>query len=376
VIYRILHTTHHRQGNKWCIYPMYDFAHPIQDALEGITHSLCSIEFEDHRPLYDWVKNEIGFEKPPQQIEFSRLNITYTVMSKRYLRRLVEEGFVDGWDDPRMPTLSGLRRRGYTPEAIRTFCEKIGVAKTYSIVEYSFLEHCIREDLNRRADRVMVVLRPVKLVIDNYSADMVEEFEAQNNPEDPEAGTHKVPFSRELYIEAEDFMKDPVKGYFRLFPGNEVRLKYAYYVRCTGFETDENGSVTVVHAEYDPESRGGGTPDGRKVRGTIHWVSARHAIDAQVRLYDNLFTNEEPGDVPEGGDFTDNINPNSLEVLNGCKCEPILRQAKYPSHFQFLRLGYFCIDEKLSAPEMPVFNRTVSLKDSWAKMKKGQDGNG
>ncbi len=368
-IYRILHTEHHRQGNKWCIYPLYDFAHPIQDALEGITHSLCSIEFEDHRPLYDWVVREIGFENPPRQMEFARLNITNTVMSKRYLRQLVEEKYVDGWDDPRMPTLSGLRRRGYTPQAIRNFCERIGVAKTYSVVDYSFLEHCIREDLNSTAARMMVVLRPIKLIIDNYPEGKVETFEAQNNPEDPAAGTHSVEFSRELYIEAEDFMETPVKGYFRMFPGNEVRLKYAYYVTCKSFETDENGNVTVIHADYDPESRGGGTEDGRKVRGTIHWVSAHNAVDAEVRLYDSLFLIANPGDVPEGGSFTDNINPNSLEILKGCKCEPAIESDMGDGRYQFLRNGYFCRDKKLSSEGSPVFNRTVSLKDSWAKKK-------
>ncbi len=368
-IYRILHTEHHRQGNKWCIYPLYDFAHPIQDALEGITHSLCSIEFEDHRPLYDWVVREIGFENPPRQMEFARLNITNTVMSKRYLRQLVEEKHVDGWDDPRMPTLSGLRRRGCTPQAIRNFCERIGVAKTYSVVDYSFLEHCIREDLNSTATRMMVVLRPIKLVIDNYPEGKVETFEALNNPENPDAGTHSVEFSRELYIEAEDFMETPVKGYFRMFPGNEVRLKYAYYVTCKSFETDENGRVTVIHADYDPESRGGGTEDGRKVRGTIHWVSAHNAVDAEVRLYDSLFTVQNPGEFPEGGSFTDNINPASLEILTGCKCEPAVEAGVGDGHYQFLRNGYFCRDEKLSKDGAPVFNRTVSLKDSWAKKK-------
>ncbi len=368
-IYRIVHTAHHRQGNKWCIYPLYDFAHPIQDALEGITHSLCSIEFEDHRPLYDWVVREIGFEKPPRQIEFARLNMTYTVMSKRYLRQLVEEKYVDGWNDPRMPTLSGLRRRGYTPEAIRNFCDRIGIAKTYSVVDYSFLEHCIREDLNSKATRAMAVLRPIKLVIDNYPEGQTEYFEAVNNPEDPSSGTHKVPFSKELYIEEDDFMAEPVKGYFRLFPGNEVRLKYAYYVRCTDFKTDENGRVIEVHAIYDPESKGGSTPDGRKVRGTIHWVSANDAVDAEVRLYDNLFTTANPGDVPEGGSFTDNVNPDSLQILSGCKLEPMLKDVEAPASFQFLRMGYFCVDEKLSKPGALVFNRTVSLKDSWAKKK-------
>ncbi len=368
-IYRILRTEHHRQGNKWCIYPLYDYAHPIQDALEGITHSLCSIEFEDHRPLYDWVVREIGFENPPRQIEFARLNITNTVMSKRYLRQLVEEKHVDGWDDPRMPTLSGLRRRGYTPEAIRAFCERIGVAKTYSVVDYSFLEHCIRDDLNASATRMMVVLRPIKLVIDNYPEGQVEEFKAQNNPNDENAGEHTVKFSKELYIEAEDFMEEPVKGYFRMFPGNEVRLKYAYYVTCKSCEKDENGNITVIHADYDPESRGGGTADGRKVKGTIHWVSAADAVDCEARLYDNLFSAENPSDVPEGGSFTDNINPVSLEILEGCKCESAIADCADDEHFQFLRNGYFFKDSKLSGKDKLVFNRTVSLKDSWAKKK-------
>ena len=368
-IYRIVRAEHHRQGNQWCIYPLYDFAHPIQDALEGITHSLCSIEFENHRPLYNWVVENLGFEQPPRQIEFSRLNLTHTVMSKRYLRQLVEEGHVDGWDDPRMPTLSGLRRRGYTPLSIRNFCERIGVAKTYSIVDYSFLEHCIREDLNDHATRAMAVLNPIKLVIDNYPEDLVEEFDAQNNPNDESAGSHTVPFAKELYIEADDFMEEPVKGYFRLFPGNEVRLKYAYYVTCTGCEKDENGKVTVVHATYDPESRGGGTADGRRVKGTIHWVSAQHAVDAEVRFYENLFAVENPGDVPEGGSFTDNLNPDSLQILKNCKCEPFLKDAALGDRFQFLRMGYFCLDSKTTSAEQLVFNRTVSLKDSWAKKK-------
>lgn len=364
-IYRIIHMNHHRQGDKWCIYPLYDYAHPIQDALEGITHSLCSIEFEDHRPLYDWVVRELGFEKPPRQMEFSRLNMTYTVMSKRYLRALVEGGHVDGWDDPRMPTLSGLRRRGYTPEAIRNFCDRIGISKTYSVVDYAFLEHCIREELNLKAQRKMVVLRPIKLIINNYPEDQVEYFDAENNPMEEEGGTHPVPFSKELYIEAEDFMIEPIKGYRRLFVGNEVRLKYAYYVTCTGYKCDDEGNVIEVYADYDPESRGGGTPDGRKVRGTIHWVSASHAVDAEVRLYDNLFNTPDPSDVPEGKTFTDNLNPESLEIIKNAKCEPGLENAKFPESFQFLRNGYFCVDNKLSTPEKPVFNRTVSLKDSF-----------
>ena len=364
-IYRIIHMNHHRQGDKWCIYPLYDYAHPIQDALEGITHSLCSIEFEDHRPLYDWVVRELGFEKPPRQMEFSRLNMTYTVMSKRYLRALVEGGHVDGWDDPRMPTLSGLRRRGYTPEAIRNFCDRIGISKTYSVVDYAFLEHCIREELNLKAQRKMVVLRPIKLIINNYPEDQVEYFDAEDNPMEEVVTTHKVPFSKELYIEAEDFMVEPIKGYRRLFVGNEVRLKYAYYVTCTGYKCDDAGNVIEVYADYDPESRGGGTADGRKVRGTIHWVSASHAVDAEVRLYDNLFNTPDPSDVPEGKTFTDNLNPESLEIIKNAKCEPGLENAKFPESFQFLRNGYFCVDNKLSTPEKPVFNRTVSLKDSF-----------
>ncbi len=366
-IYRILHTHHHRQGDKWCIYPLYDYAHPIQDALEGITHSLCSIEFEDHRPLYDWVVRELGFEKPPRQMEFSRLNMTYTVMSKRYLRALVEGKFVDGWDDPRMPTLSGLRRRGYTPQAIRNFCDRIGISKTYSVVDYAFLEHCIREELNEKAQRRMVVLRPIKLIINNYPEGEVEYFDAENNPMDENGGTHKVPFSKELYIEAEDFMIEPIKGYRRLFVGNEVRLKYAYYVTCTGYKCDDEGNVIEVYADYDPESRGGGTPDGRKVRGTIHWVSCDSAVDAEVRLYDNLFNKADPSDVEEGKEFTDNLNSASLEIITNAKCEPCLKDAKFPESFQFLRAGYFCVDNRLSTPEHLVFNRTVSLKDSFAK---------
>ncbi|MEG2378022.1 MAG: glutamine--tRNA ligase/YqeY domain fusion protein [Clostridia bacterium] len=366
-IYRILHMNHHRAGDAWCIYPLYDFAHPIQDALEGITHSLCSIEFEDHRPLYEWVLRSLDFSHPPRQMEFSRLNLSYTVMSKRYLRGLVEGGHVDGWDDPRMPTISGLRRRGYTPTAIRNFCDRIGVAKTYSVVDHAFLEHCIREDLNVRAARAMVVLRPIKLTITNYPAGQIETFEAENNPAGEDAGVHELPFSGNLFIEADDFMVEPVKGYRRLYPGNEVRLKYAYYVTCTGFNRDENGDICEVLAEYDPESRGGGTPDGRKVRGTIHWVSADSAVDAEVRLYDTLFTVPDPLDLPEGESFAKNLNPNSLEILAACKCEPWLKNAASSCGYQFLRNGYFCLDTKLSKPDAPVFNRTVSLKDSWVK---------
>lgn len=366
-IYRIVHTSHHRQGDKWCIYPLYDYAHPIQDALEGITHSLCSIEFEDHRPLYDWVIREIGFSCPPRQIEFSRLNMTYTVMSKRYLRQLVEEGLVSGWDDPRMPTLSGLRRRGYTPEAIRSFCDRIGISKTYSVVDYSFLEHCIREDLNSKAARVMVVLDPIKLVVTNYPEGKTEYFEADNNPEDESAGKRRIAFTRECYIEAGDFMEEPPKGYFRLFPGNEVRLKHAYCVRCTGCKKDEDGRVVEVYAEYDPETGGGDTPDGRRIKGTIHWVSCGNDVEAEIRLYENLFAAANPADTAEGGRFTDSVRRDSLKALTGCKCEMSLKDAVVPAAFQFMRMGYFCVDNRDSRPGRLVFNRTVGLKDSWAK---------
>ena len=363
VLYRIRYTNHHRQGEKWCIYPMYDFAHPIQDALEGITHSLCSLEYEDHRPLYDWVTANTDVPCRPRQIEFGRRSIDYAVMSKRKLRRLVEEGFVDGWDDQRMPTLCGLRRRGYTPGSIRDFCQRIGVGKTSNSIEYALLEHCLREDLGRHAQRAMVVLRPVKLVITNYPADREETFEVENNPEDESAGTRTVTFSRELWIESGDFMTDPPKKYNRLFAGNEVRLKSAYIVKCTGCQTDANGNVTLVTAEYDPETRGGNTPDGRKVRGTIHWVDVRTAIDAEVRVYDNLFTDPDP-DGP-GKDFTSFINPESLEILFNCKAEKMLESAEAPTAFQFLRLGYFVPDSCDSKPGAPVFNRAVPLKDGF-----------
>jgi len=363
VLYRIRHVSHHRTGNKWCIYPMYDFAHPIQDALEGITHSLCSLEYEDHRPLYEWVINNTDVPSKPRQIEFARLDLSYTVMSKRKLRRLVEEGHVMGWDDPRMPTLCGLRRRGYTPAAIRNFIERIGVSKVPSTVDYAFLEHCLREDLNAKAKRVMAVLRPVKLIITNYPDGLTEEFEVENNPERPEDGTRMVSFSKELWIEADDFMEVPIKKYNRLYPGNEVRLKSAYIVKCTGCKKDENGNVVEVYAEYDPETRGGNTPDGRKVRGTIHWVDSRTAINAEVRLYDNLFTDPNPdaGDK----DFIEYLNPNSLEVLKDCKLERSLENATFPEPYQFLRLGYFCVDNKDSKPGALVFNRSVSLKDGF-----------
>jgi glutaminyl-tRNA synthetase len=363
VIYRIKYVEHHRQGTKWCIFPMYDFAHPIQDALEGITHSLCSLEYEDHRPLYDWVIANTDVPSRPRQIEFARLGINYTVMSKRKLRELVQQGKVSGWDDPRMPTLCGLRRRGYTPESIRNFCERIGVAKVPSVVEYSFLEHCLREDLNAHAQRAMAVIRPVKLTITNYPEGQTEVFPVENNPEDETAGTREVSFSRELWIESDDFMVEPPKKYNRLFVGNEVRLKSAYIVRCTGYRTDETGKVVEVLAEYDPETRGGNTPDGRKVRGTIHWVDAATAVDAEVRLYDNLFSDPDP-DGP-GKNFLECLNPDSLEVLRGCKVEASLAGATAPKQYQFLRLGYFAVDNKDSRPDALVFNRAVALKDGF-----------
>ncbi|WP_050697907.1 glutamine--tRNA ligase/YqeY domain fusion protein [Anaeromassilibacillus senegalensis] len=363
VIYRINHMHHHRTGDTWCIYPMYDYAHPIEDALEGITHSLCSLEFEDHRPLYDWVIANVDLPDKPRQIEFARLGINNTVMSKRKLRQLVEGNYVSGWDDPRMPTLCGLRRRGYTPASIRNFCERIGVSKVNSTVEYGFLEHCLREDLNENAQRVMAVLDPVKLIITNYPEDLTEEFEVENNPGKPEEGTRTVLFSRELWIEREDFLEEPFKGYFRLFPGNEVRLKTTYIVRCTGCKKDEDGNVIEVYAEYDPATRGGNTPDGRKIKGTIHWVDAKTAVDAEVRLYDSLFTVPDP----DAGDFLEVLNPDSLKVLTGCKVEPALAEAKPGQSFQFMRQGYFCADSVDSTPEHPVFNRSVSLKDGFKK---------
>lgn len=365
VIYRINHLHHHRTGDKWCIYPMYDFAHPIEDAIEGITHSLCSLEFEDHRPLYDWVINNISSPSKPRQIEFARLGINNTVMSKRKLRELVERGYVNGWDDPRMPTLCGLRRRGYTPKAVRSFIDQIGVSKVNSIVEYSFLEHCLRDDLNETAQRVMCVIHPIKLVITNYPEGQSEEFEVENNPNCPEDGTRIVTFSRECFIEAEDFMEEPIKKYQRLYPGNEVRLKSAYIVKCTRCKKDENGNVVEVYAEYDPQTRGGNTPDGRKVRGTIHWVDANNYADAEVRIYDNLFTVPDP-DVGDRN-FLDYLNPKSLEILKNCKAEKNLESATAPQSFQFMRLGYFCVDNKDSSPEHLVFNRSVSLKDGFKK---------
>ncbi|MDD5796712.1 MAG: glutamine--tRNA ligase/YqeY domain fusion protein [Oscillospiraceae bacterium] len=365
VIYRINRIHHHRTGDKWCIYPMYDFAHPIEDALEGITHSLCSLEFEAHRPLYDWVINNISAPSKPRQIEFARLGINNTVMSKRKLRTLVEEGYVNGWDDPRMPTICGLRRRGYTPKSIRTFCDNIGISKVNSIVEYSFLEHCLREDLNETAARAMAVINPVKLIITNYPEDKTEEFEVENNPNRPEDGTRTVTFSRECYIEREDFMEEPIKKYQRLYPGNEVRLKSTYIVKCTGCKKDENGQVTEVYATYDPETRGGNPPDGRKVRGTIHWVDAKNYAEAEVRLYENLFTVPDP-DVGDRN-FLDYLNPDSLVVRKGCKVEKSLENAQPQQRFQFMRIGYFCADSKDSSKEHLVFNRAVSLKDGFKK---------
>ncbi len=369
VMYRILHERHHRTGDKWCIYPTYDWAHGQSDSIEGITHSICTLEFADHRPLYDWFLDALGVYHP-QQIEFGRLNLTYTVLSKRKLLTLVEKGYVRGWDDPRMPTISGMRRRGYTPEAIRNFCERIGVARTDGVVELSLLEYFVREDLNKRAPRRMGVLRPLRLVIENYPEDQVEELEAINNPEDPSAGTRKVPFSKVLYIERDDFRVEPPPKYYRLAPGREVRLRYAYFVTCTGYTVDEEtGEVTEVRCTYDPATRGGNAPDGRKVKSTMHWVSAAHAIDAEVRLYDRLFTRENPNDESEGKDFTAYVNPNSLEVLAGCKLEPSLREAQPGERYQFERLGYFCVDPD-SAPDRPVFNRTVTLRDTWARIEK------
>ena len=362
-IYRINHMPHHATGDKWCIYPMYDFAHPIEDAMEHITHSLCSLEFEAHRPLYNWVVEHCDLPSKPRQIEFARLGINYTVMSKRKLRKLVEDGRVAGWDDPRMPTLCGLRRRGYTPHSIRSFCERIGVAKAASTVEYAFLEHCLREDLNDSATRTMAVLHPLRLTVTNYPEGQTEIFEVENHPNHPEMGKREIPFSRDLWIEQDDFMEEKVGKFFRLFPGNEVRLKGAYVVKCTGCVKDADGNVTEVLCEYDPASRGGDPADGRKVKSTIHWVEANEAVDAEVRLYSNLFTDPDPDAADK--DFLECLNPDSLEVLTGCKIERSLAAAKAPESYQFMRLGYFCPDNKDSTPEHPVFNRSVSLKDSY-----------
>lgn len=371
VMYRIIHAAHHRTGDKWCIYPMYDFAHGQSDSIEGITHSLCDIAYEDHRPLYDWFLDQLGIYHP-QQIEFARLDLNYTILSKRKLRQLVERGDVAGWDDPRMPTLSGLRRRGYTPEAIRDFIERIGVAKKESLVDVALLDHCVREDLNLRAPRVMAVLRPLRVVIENYPEDRVEEMEAINNPEDESAGTRVLPFSRVLYIEQDDFREDPPKKWFRLAPGREVRLKHGYYIKCVDMVKDERtGQVVELRCTYDPETRGGWSADGRKVRGTLHWVSAAHALDAEVRLYDYLFTEPDPENVEGGADFKDYLNPDSLEVLTACKVEPGLAGAAPGSRCQFLRHGYFVVDPDSSAEKL-VFNRTVSLRDTWAKIEKAQ----
>jgi glutaminyl-tRNA synthetase len=373
-MYRIKKASHHRTGDRWCIYPMYDFTHCLSDSIERITHSICTLEFENNRPLYDWFLDELGVAWHPQQIEFARLNLSYTVMSKRKLLRLVREGCVSGWDDPRMPTISGLRRRGYTPEAIRSFCDAIGVAKRDSVVDIALLEYHLREDLNRRARRRMAVLRPVKLVIDNYPIGRVEELDAENNPEDPESGVRKVPFSRELYIEGHDFREDPPAKWFRMAPGREVRLKHAFYVTCTGVERDpETKKVTEIHCTYDPATRGGWSEDGRKVKGTLHWVSAAQALEAEIRLYDHLFARENSDAVEKGKDFKDNLRPDSLEILKGCRVEPSLGPARAGERFQFLRQGYFCVDPD-SSPGRLVFNRTVSLRDSWAKIERAQQG--
>ena len=373
VMYRILHASHHRTGDTWCIYPMYDYAHGQSDSIERVTHSMCTLEFEDHRPLYNWFIQQLGIF-PSQQIEFDRLNLTYTLLSKRKLLQLVQEGHVSEWNDPRMPTLCGIRRRGYTPEAIRNFCGAIGVSKTNGSIELAMLEHFVRADLNKRAPRVMAVLRPLKVVLDNYPEGQVEELEAVNNPEDPGAGMRKVPFSRVLYIEQDDFREDPPKQYHRLSPGREVRLRGGYFVTCTGMVKDEKtGEVVEVHCTYDPATRSGNAPDGRKVKATIHWVSAAHAVDAEVRIYDSLFTKEDPSQTDEGKDFTSNLNPNSLEVLRHCKLEPSLADATAGSRYQFERLGYFCVDPD-AKPGKPVFNRTVALKDTWTKIEKGQLG--
>jgi glutaminyl-tRNA synthetase len=373
VMYRILHAAHHRTGDKWCIYPMYDWAHGQSDSIEGITHSMCDLGYEEHRPLYDWFLEQLGIFHP-RQIEYARLNLSYTILSKRYLLQLVEEGHVNGWDDPRMPTISGMRRRGYTPEAIRAFLERIGVAKTDSLVDIALLEHLLREDLNRLTLRMMAVLRPLRVVITNYPEDKVEEMEAVNNPEDESMGTRKLPFSRVLFVEEEDFREEPPRKWFRLAPGREVRLKHAYYITCEEVIKDDQGNVIELRCTYDPESRGGSTPDRRKVRGTLHWVSAAHALEAEIRLYDHLFAKPDPSDVEEGGDFKDNLNPDSLEILTSCKVEPNLAGTEPGDRYQFLRMGYFCTDlDSGSGPgKKLVFNQTVTLRDTWAKIEKAQ----
>jgi glutaminyl-tRNA synthetase len=370
VFYRIRKVSHHRTGDKWCIYPTYDFTHCICDSLEGITHSICTLEFEVHRQLYDWILDELGIHHP-QQIEFARLNLSHTVLSKRKLLELVEKKYVSGWDDPRMPTIAGFRRRGYTPQAIRSFCDQIGVAKADSIVDMVLLENSIREELNKTAPRAMVVLRPLKVVIDNYPRDSSEELDIINNPEDLSVGTRKVPFSGELYIEQDDFRQDPPKEFFRLAPGREVRLRYAYFIQCTDVIKDgDTGKIKEIHCTYDPKTRGGDSPDGRKVKSTIHWVSCRHAIEAGVRLYDTLFTQRDPGDVPKGADFTVNLNPKSLEILPSCPAEPGLKNAAAGNRYQFERLGYFSVDSIESSSGKPVFSRIVTLRDTWAKIER------
>ncbi len=372
VMYRILHASHHRTGDKWCIYPTYDWAHGQSDSIEGITHSICTLEFEDHRPLYNWFLEQLGIFHS-QQIEFARLNLSYTVMSKRKLLELVEGSYVSGWNDPRMPTISGLRRRGYTPESIRDFCDRIGVAKRESIVDIKLLDHCLRQDLNKRAQRVMAVLHPLKVIIDNYPEGKTEELVAENNPEDPRMGTRRIPFSGELYIEREDFRQDPPGKWFRLAPGREVRLKHAYYIKCKRVvRDDKSGEIVELHCTYDPETRGGWSEDGRMVKGTLHWVSAPHSIPIEVRLYDYLFTKEDPADIGEDEDFKTYLNPESLEVLTSCRVEPSLAGAKPGSRYQFLRQGYFCVDSLDSSSERLVFNRTVSLRDTWARIEKAQ----
>ncbi len=368
VMYRILHAKHHRTGDNWCIYPMYDWAHGLEDSIEGITHSICTLEFENHRPLYDWFLEQLNVHHP-QQIEFARLNLTYTVMSKRKLAQLVEKKYVSGWDDPRMPTISGLRRRGYTPQAIRNFCKRIGVNKYNSTVDIALLEHCVREDLNKRAQRVMAVLNPIRVIIENYPEEQEEYIDAINNPENPSAGTRKVPFSRVLYIERDDFMEDPPKKFYRLAPGREVRLRYAYFIKCKDVIKDETGNIAELICTYDPETKGGNAPDGRKVKATLHWVSAKHAINAEIRIYEHLFKKENPNEVEQGCDWTDNINPDSLKILNTCKLEPSLSNAEIGQNYQFERIGYFCLDSD-STKDKLVFNRTVTLKDTWAKIAK------
>jgi glutaminyl-tRNA synthetase len=372
VMYRILHASHHRTSDRWCIYPTYDWAHGQSDSIEGITHSICTLEFEDHRPLYNWFIEQLGIF-PSQQIEFARLNLSYTVMSKRKLLELVEGGYVNGWDDPRMPTISGLRRRGYTPEAIRDFCDRIGLAKRESLVDIKLLEHCLRQDLNKRAQRVMAVLRPLRVIIDNYPEGKTEELDAENNPEDPSMGTRRIPFSREIYIEQEDFREDPPRKWFRLAPGREVRLKHAYYIKCVRVVRDEkSGEIVKLHCTYDPETRGGWSKDGRMIKGTLHWVSAAHSMPAEVRLYDYLFTKGDPSELGEDEDFKTYLNPTSLEVLASCRVEPTLAKAKPGSRYQFLRQGYFCVDSVDSSLEKLTFNRTVSLRDTWAKIERAQ----